>query len=92
MASMGCLAHRTGEVVAQRTGEVVEQARTAAGLRSRAERRRESLKNRIVVVGEDGVILGGTGSGAVREGEEDQHGEDGVGEVTGKMQWDGPWV
>ncbi|KAK1830290.1 hypothetical protein QBC39DRAFT_372890 [Podospora conica] len=50
--------------LAQRTGGLVEQARTAAGLRTRAERRRESLRSRIVVVGEGGEVCGRRGVSA----------------------------
>ncbi|KAK1755125.1 hypothetical protein QBC47DRAFT_446870 [Echria macrotheca] len=39
-------------------GDMVEHARVAAGIRTRAERRRESLKSKIVVVGERGERLG----------------------------------
>ncbi|KAK0746315.1 hypothetical protein B0T18DRAFT_149415 [Schizothecium vesticola] len=53
MASMGSLAHRTGDLVGH--------ARTAAGLRTRAEKRRESLMSKIVVVGEGGEVCGKKG-------------------------------
>lgn len=67
MASMGSLASRTGDLVGH--------ARTAAGLRTRAEKRRESLRSKIVVVGEGGEVCGkkgvssgGAGAGAGARG------------------------
>lgn len=66
MASMGSLASRTGDLVGH--------ARTAAGLRTRAEKRRESLRSKIVVVSEGGEVCGkkgvsgGGGGGAGAEG------------------------
>jgi len=42
----------TATTLAERTNELVEQARAAAGIKSRAERRRDSLKGQIKVLGD----------------------------------------
>ncbi|KAK0731248.1 hypothetical protein B0H67DRAFT_639664 [Lasiosphaeris hirsuta] len=84
MASMTSLAHRTGDMV--------EHVRLAAGLKTQSERRRESLKSKIVVLGDGGQIIWGA------EGDGETSGTVSVpvsrtGSGLGAAgQGDGPWI
>jgi len=99
MASMGSLA-------AQKTGDMVDSARMAAGIWTKGERGRESLRSRIVVVGDGGLPLGGgteergrdKAKGAKVKGETTRERErvserlgPCTGTVRGGMQGNGPW-
>ncbi|KAK3341191.1 hypothetical protein B0T25DRAFT_333799 [Lasiosphaeria hispida] len=96
MASMTSLAHRTGDMV--------EQVRLAAGLKTQSEKRRESLKSKIVVLGDGGQIIWGGEGGASHS-----PGVEGDGETSGSvsmpvsrtgsrlgqagtLQGGGPWI
>ncbi|KAK3394249.1 hypothetical protein B0H63DRAFT_460427 [Podospora didyma] len=50
MASMSSLANKTNEII--------EQAKVVAGIRSQAEKRRESLKSKIRVMSDGGQVIG----------------------------------
>jgi hypothetical protein len=79
MSSMGNIA-----------GEAVEQARAAVGIRSKAERRRDSVRGRIQVLG--GGDMDGASEGLLGAGENDAGDDDrNKGKAAGKGKTDKRW-